>query len=269
MGWVREGTRIQRGPRRRRAADQPAARSDSRLAARKVLVKVNCIIIPGINDADVAEVARTVKECGPRSSIAFPCTRWPTRHSRTSRPRPTEPGGLRAGCGGRISAADVPLHALPGRRGGPAGRGHARRAAGLPQGSGRAAAQPRSRSGLTWPWPAARGCWSTSTWAKPARWNSSPASPTASAASSRGQRPPRAAAGTLDRVGGIVRTTAARSWWPGAGGTPKATLAKHGIRLVMMEGLIEEGLNAVFQNLEIRARRCTASIPAAAAAVAA
>ena len=38
-----------------------------------------------------------------------------------------------------------------------------------------------------------------------------------------------------------------------AGESPKSALASKGIRVVMMEGLIEEGLDAVYRNAEIRA----------------
>jgi len=38
-----------------------------------------------------------------------------------------------------------------------------------------------------------------------------------------------------------------------AGASPRAALASKGIKLVMMEGLIEEGLDAVYRNAEIRA----------------
>ena len=49
-----------------------------------------------------------------------------------------------------------------------------------------------------------------------------------------------------------------------AGALPRAALASQGIKLVMMEGLIEEGLDAVYRNVEIRAplRRNTAAVPA-------
>ncbi|MDR3128633.1 MAG: hypothetical protein LBU03_00025 [Tannerellaceae bacterium] len=38
----------------------------------------------------------------------------------------------------------------------------------------------------------------------------------------------------------------------GIGDTPKRILAQHGIRVIEMEGLISDGLNAVFHNAEIR-----------------
>ena len=38
-----------------------------------------------------------------------------------------------------------------------------------------------------------------------------------------------------------------------AGDAPVSVLGRHGIRVVMMEGLIEEGLDAVFENRELRA----------------
>jgi nitrogen fixation protein NifB len=38
-----------------------------------------------------------------------------------------------------------------------------------------------------------------------------------------------------------------------AGASPASVLAAQGIRVVMMEGLIEEGLEAVYKNVEVRA----------------
>ena len=63
-GWVSDGNIVYRG---RQAAELLLERQLSaikKLKAHGITVKVNCIVIPGINDHHVAEVARTMKEMG-------------------------------------------------------------------------------------------------------------------------------------------------------------------------------------------------------------
>ena len=62
--WVEDGNVIYRG---RQAAEILLSRqmaAISKLKAHGITVKVNCIVIPGINDNHVEEVARTMKELG-------------------------------------------------------------------------------------------------------------------------------------------------------------------------------------------------------------
>ncbi len=62
--WVEDGKVIYRG---RQAAEMLLARQLAAIGALKehgITVKVNCIIIPGINDHHVEEVARTMKDLG-------------------------------------------------------------------------------------------------------------------------------------------------------------------------------------------------------------
>lgn len=61
-GWVNDGNIVYRG---RQAAELLLTRqlaAINRLKAHGIIVKVNCIVIPGINDSHVVEVARTMKE---------------------------------------------------------------------------------------------------------------------------------------------------------------------------------------------------------------
>ena len=63
-GWVSDGNIVYRG---RQAAELLLERQLSaikKLKAHGITVKVNCIVIPGINDHHVVEVARTMKEMG-------------------------------------------------------------------------------------------------------------------------------------------------------------------------------------------------------------
>ncbi len=63
-GWVSEGNIVYRG---RQAAELLLSRQLAairRLKAHGITVKVNCIVIPGVNDTHVVEVARTMKELG-------------------------------------------------------------------------------------------------------------------------------------------------------------------------------------------------------------
>jgi nitrogen fixation protein NifB len=64
VGWVRDGTHIARGSAGARLLVGRQRESIQALHDRDILVKVNCIIIPGVNDRHVVEVARTVKEWG-------------------------------------------------------------------------------------------------------------------------------------------------------------------------------------------------------------
>lgn len=63
-GWVSDGNIVYRG---RQAAELLLERqlaAIKKLKAHGITVKVNCIVIPGVNDNHVVEVARTMKEMG-------------------------------------------------------------------------------------------------------------------------------------------------------------------------------------------------------------
>ena len=63
-GWVSEGNLVYRGRQAAVLLLHRQLAAIARLKAHDITVKVNCIVIPGINDHHVAEVARTMKELG-------------------------------------------------------------------------------------------------------------------------------------------------------------------------------------------------------------
>ena len=120
--WVRDGKVIYRG---RQAAEVLLARQLEAivgLKARGIVVKINTIVIPGINDQQVEAVARKMKELGVDLLNCMPV--YPnadTPFGEIPEPAPDE-DDRHSGGGRGIPAADAPLHPLPGRRRGPAGR---------------------------------------------------------------------------------------------------------------------------------------------------
>ena len=64
----------------------------------------------------------------------------------------------------------------------------------------------------------------------------------------------------------IRSKTAERCWSPAPARRPRSVLAEHDIQVIMMEGLIEEGLDAVYRGVPLRAPFAH-SIAAAAAAL--
>ncbi len=121
-GWVEDGKVIYRG---RQAAEILLSRqlaAIGKLKAHGITVKVNCIVIPGINDGHVEEVARTMKSLGvdllncmamfPNANTPFGTVAQPSK----------ETDGGDPGNSGTISAANAPLHPLPRRCGRPFGR---------------------------------------------------------------------------------------------------------------------------------------------------
>ncbi|RMG93791.1 MAG: nitrogenase cofactor biosynthesis protein NifB [Candidatus Dadabacteria bacterium] len=62
--WARDGKVLHRGPEAARVLLERQRESITGLKARGILVKVNCIVVPGVNDRHVVEVARTVAGWG-------------------------------------------------------------------------------------------------------------------------------------------------------------------------------------------------------------
>jgi nitrogen fixation protein NifB len=252
VGWVREGTRIQRGRAGAELLISRQLEAIRALAARKVLVKVNCIIIPGINDAHVAEVARTVKECGAEILNCIPM--YPVAHTPFANLTPPTDelvASVRAAAAEflplmyhctrcRADAVgllgeDMPVELL----------GCLKEAAAQPLNpeQERPYVAVASREGVLVNEHLGEARTLEIFAREPDGFRRIESRPTPP--SGGGAERWTALAESLHDCRAILVAS--------AGGTPKATLAKHGIRLVMMEGLIEEGLNAVFQNLEIRA----------------
>ena len=62
--WVRDGKIIYRGPQAAKVLLARQLDAIKRLKQKNIVVKVNCIVIPGINDHHVEEVAKTMKTLG-------------------------------------------------------------------------------------------------------------------------------------------------------------------------------------------------------------
>ena len=132
--WVRDGKVIYRGLAAAEVLLERQLESIRGLKARGITVKINTIIIPGINDHHVQEVAAKMAELGvdilncmpmyPNADTPFGDVPEPLPEQMTGNP----PGG------GEDYPPDAPLHPVPGRRRGVAGRGPHRRIPGLPVG---------------------------------------------------------------------------------------------------------------------------------------
>ena len=119
------------GPRGRRDPHRAAAEGPGDADRRGILVKVNSVMIPGVNDEHLMEVNRVVKAKGrlPAQRHAADL-RGRARHLlRPHRPARPDPRGT-ADPAGRLRGRhepDAPLPPVPRRCGGPAGRGPRRR----------------------------------------------------------------------------------------------------------------------------------------------
>ena len=66
--WVLRGGRKLRGAEGARVLSAQQLEGIAGLAARGVLVKVNAVVIPGVNDAHLPDVVRAVRSARARSS---------------------------------------------------------------------------------------------------------------------------------------------------------------------------------------------------------
>ena len=120
--WVRDGKVIYRKTQAAELLLERQLESIRGLHARGIIVKVNTIVIPGVNDHHVREVAKKVAElgCGPPQLHAhLPEQGHPLRRrAGTERTAP----GRAAPRSREAPSADAPLYPLPGRcRGAPRG----------------------------------------------------------------------------------------------------------------------------------------------------
>ena len=95
------------------------------LKQRGITVKINTIIIPGVNEEHVPEVARRVAELGADIANCVPL--YPVAGTALGTVEPPSPGAGRGHPGGSrpLAAHHGALHAVPGRRRGAFGRSHA------------------------------------------------------------------------------------------------------------------------------------------------
>lgn len=250
--WVREEPRVYRG---RAAAELLLARQLAAVAALKahgVTVKINTIIIPGVNDRHIPEVARRMAELGADMINCVPLYRVQgTPFADVSAPTAEQTASIR-----EAATQFLPIMShctrcradAVGLLGEPVGAhttAMLRRCADLPinPGEDRPYVAVATHEGalvnqhlgeaseLAIYGRACEGFQRVAT---------RPAPPEGG-----GRERWLALAETLNDCRALLVAS--------AGASPCAVLAAQGVRVVMMEGLIEEGLEAVYNNLEVRA----------------
>jgi nitrogen fixation protein NifB len=90
--WILQGGRKVRGAEASRILSERQLEGIAGLAARGVLVKVNSVVIPGVNDAHLPEVARAVRKAGAFLVNAVPLISVPehgTQYGKTGQRGPT------------------------------------------------------------------------------------------------------------------------------------------------------------------------------------
>jgi nitrogen fixation protein NifB len=90
--WILRGGRKVRGAEASRILSERQLEGIAALAARGVLVKVNSVVIPGVNDAHLPEVARAVRKAGAFLVNAVPLISVPehgTHYGKTGQRGPT------------------------------------------------------------------------------------------------------------------------------------------------------------------------------------
>lgn len=252
--WIRDGKRVCRGALAAQVLWERQAEAIRKLKDCGINVKINTIVIPGVNAGHVGEVAQTVAALG--ADIAncvplFPVEGTPFQH--ISAPNAEEMECVRA-----VVSAHLPIMA------------HCTRcradAVGL-------LGEPRPGHAETALLEAA--CWTPTGEASHQR-------PYVAVATREGvlvnqhlgeagelsifaneeagyrlvatRRTPLPGGGTqrwTDLAAAIHDCRALLT--AGAGDAPSTVLHAHGIRVILMEGLVEEGLDAVYRNVEVRA----------------
>jgi nitrogen fixation protein NifB len=103
--WIVRGGKLIRGREASRILSERQLEGIERLAARGVLVKVNSVLIPGVNDAHIPAVSRKVHELGAFLHNVMPLVSAPehgTHYGLTGQrgPTPAELEAVREACGG-------------------------------------------------------------------------------------------------------------------------------------------------------------------------
>jgi nitrogen fixation protein NifB len=250
--WVRDGYRLYRGRAAAELLLERQQESVAALAARGVTVKINSIIIPGVNEAHVPEVARRMAELGAEIVNCVPL--YPvaeTDFAGVPQPSAEMVAEVRAAAG-----RFLPIMAHCTRC-----RADAAGLLGEPAGAAAADALRRWASGPLRP-DEARPYVAVAT-LEGALVNQHLGDAAQLAIFAREEdgfrfvesrpAPPPGGGGERWRALAKVLHDCRAVLTAGAGGPPLAVLRSEGIRVVLMEGLIEEGLDAVFRGAEIRA----------------
>ncbi len=250
--WVRDSKHVYRG---RAGAELLWGRQAEAIRGLKrhgVTVKINTIIIPGVNDEHVPEVARRVAELGADIANCVPLypvegtefgSLEPPSHDRVAAIRAEVRRHLpimehctrcRADAVGLLGEPMPPRVELALLHAAAAARASRRRPALRGRGdAGRGAGQSAPRRGrATGDFPA--GATAASGWSR------------------HGPRRPPAAAATAGWPWPKTLHDCRALLVASAGESPCSVLAEQGIKVIFMEGLIEEGLEAVYRGVEIR-----------------
>ena len=250
--WVRDGKRVYRGQIGAQLLWDRQAAAIRALKDRGITVKINTIIVPGVNDQHVVEIARRVAELGADIANCVPLYPVAGTEFAAVEPPGRDSGGRHPRGSGPTPAHHGTLHPMSCRRGRIAGRADAAGDRNVPAAIGRHALESRGGSALC------RG-------GHPGR---------------RAGEPTPRRSGTDCRVwtgrAGFQLVEMRRAPPPGggpqrwqalaemlkdcrallvasAGESPRSALADQGIQVIMMEGLIEEGLEAVYRGVPLRA----------------
>lgn len=101
--WIRDGKKPMRGEEAAQVLIRRQLDALARLADAGVLVKVNSIVIPGVNDAHIEEIARTAKQLGAQMMNCIPLMPVPdTGFSHLPEPDATELFKLRLRAGNHV-----------------------------------------------------------------------------------------------------------------------------------------------------------------------
>ena len=253
--WVRDGGRPLKGEEGATLMIERQLDAVKRLADHGILVKVNSIIIPGVNDRHIPEIA-SQGEGTRRDDHEL----HPAGSGRGHRIRASGGTGWHHDCphppAGRAKPqTNEPLRALPRRcrradRRRPVARArrHAANITPTPN-------PPWTPPARTSPSPRSKACSSISTWAKPKRsWSSARSRARTNTKWSMSATCPTAA----------MATTAGNKWRAkladcrailvsAAGPRPKKVLENFGLPVLEMEGMIEEALESLYSGNEIPA----------------
>ena len=156
--WVRDGKVIYRGLKAAEVLLERQLESIRGLKARGITVKINTIIIPGINDHHVQEVATKMAELGVDILNCMPV--FPTADTPFGAPAGTAPGADDRQSAGRRRRLSPRCTTAPGA--GPTPWGCLTRTAPMNFGAACRRAPARFRpqwTGPMWRWPPRRACW--------------------------------------------------------------------------------------------------------------